>query len=98
MRQRVDGYKNVTKGLHLDFGDKKMGFMVEHLLIKKYGAMKAEHFSNDPVRSSPGKKHFANASKEIQEQAKNYAEYIKFKFDTMSHGDGIKKMSVRGCP
>lgn len=75
-----------------------MGFMVEHLLIEKYGAMKAEHFANDPVRNSPGKKHFANATKELQEQAKNYAEYMKFKFDTMSHGDGIKKMSVRGCP
>jgi RHS repeat-associated protein len=54
MKQRVKGKANVTQGIHVDFGDDKIGLMVEAELIRRNNAVKDPTFKNSI--NSPGEK------------------------------------------
>jgi hypothetical protein len=59
---RIGGMSNVIKGSHFDFRNDKMGFMVEHLMMKEYNARYSPDFANSTRIDSPGKRFYENAS------------------------------------
>ncbi|MWP50260.1 RHS repeat-associated core domain-containing protein [Gilliamella sp. Lep-s21] len=54
MKQRVGGKANVTQGIHVDFGDNKIGLMVEAAMMRKKNAVISLNFDN--AINSPGEK------------------------------------------
>ena len=51
---RVGGYTNVTKGLHIDYGNNNTGLMVEAALMRRNQAVTSIDFLNQI--NSPGEK------------------------------------------
>ncbi|SUB84219.1 Cell wall-associated polypeptide CWBP200 [Pragia fontium] len=71
MGQRIGGKENATASLHKDFGDDKMGFMVEHLMMDKYDARYSPDYANSDKLNSPGKKLYENADPATQKEAED---------------------------
>ncbi|WP_147470794.1 RHS repeat domain-containing protein, partial [Pseudomonas syringae group genomosp. 7] len=80
MAARINGSANATQFAHADFGDSKLGFMVEHRLMEKYDARASNAFANDPVRNSPGKKLYEAADIKTQRKVNRLANSLDKKF------------------
>ncbi len=82
MAARIGGSSNATQFAHADFGDSKLGFMVEHRLMEKYDARASNTFANDPVKNSPGKKLYEAADIKTQRKVNRLANNLDKKFKT----------------
>lgn len=80
MLARIKGKANATQFAHMDFGDSKMGFMVEHRLMHKYNARNAANFANSPNLNSPGKKYYEAADAKTQRRVNRLAAQLDSKF------------------
>ncbi|WP_373365864.1 RHS repeat domain-containing protein [Pseudomonas syringae] len=80
MAARINGSANATQFAHADYGDSKLGFMVEHRLMEKYDARASNVFANDPVRNSPGKKLYEAADIKTQRKVNRLANSLDKKF------------------
>lgn len=89
MRARIGGKGNATLLAHMDFGDDKLGFMVEHRLMEKYKARTSPNFANSPSISSPGKKLYESADAKTKRKVDKLAEKLDKKF--RESGKGCKK-------
>ncbi|MCX7111594.1 MAG: RHS repeat-associated core domain-containing protein [Proteobacteria bacterium] len=86
MGERVGGKTNVTKWVHMDFADDKLGFMVEHKMMEKYNARQSPDFANSPNRSSPGKKLYEDADVKTKKSVDKLANKIDKKFKNAKSG------------
>ncbi|WP_148097683.1 RHS repeat-associated core domain-containing protein, partial [Trabulsiella odontotermitis] len=80
MNYRIDGKTNATQFAHMDFGDDKLGFMVEHRLIEKYNARYSPDFANSERISSPGKKLYDAADVKTQRKVDRLANKLDEKY------------------
>ena len=80
MLARIKGKANATQFAHLDFGDSKMGFMVEHRLMQKYNARNSAKFANSPNLNSPGKKYYEAADAKTQRKVNRLVTKLDNKF------------------
>ena len=76
----IKGKANATQFAHLDFGDSKMGFMVEHRLMQKYNARNSAKFANSPNLNSPGKKYYEAADAKTQRKVNRLVTKLDNKF------------------
>ncbi|MHA3316532.1 RHS repeat-associated core domain-containing protein, partial [Yersinia pseudotuberculosis] len=73
MGQRIGGSLNAIQSAHLDFGSDKLGFMVEHRMMEKYGARYSPDFANSERVGSPGKKLYDAADLKTQKKVDRLA-------------------------
>ncbi len=80
MNYRIGGKSNATQFAHMDFGDNKLGFMVEHRLMEKYNARYSPDFANSERINSPGKKLYDAADAKTQKKVDQLANKLDEKF------------------
>nr|WP_244652938.1 RHS repeat-associated core domain-containing protein [Pseudomonas viridiflava] len=80
MRARIAGRANATKFAHADYGNSKLGFMVEHRLMEKYDARQSPAFANDALKNSPGKKLYDAADIKTQRKVNRLANKLDKEF------------------
>jgi len=78
MRERIGGSGNAIKSAYHDFGNSKMGLMVEHELMEMQYAVKLGHYANRI--KSPGKSLLEKASPATKKLVKAWANKIKRRF------------------
>ncbi|MJY30469.1 RHS repeat protein, partial [Salmonella enterica subsp. enterica] len=80
MDYRIGGRANAIQFAHMDFGDDKLGFMVEHRLMEKYNARYSPDFANSERISSPGKRLYDAADAKTQRKVNRLANKLDSKY------------------
>lgn len=80
MDYRIGGRANAIQFAHMDFGDDKLGFMVEHRLMEKYNARYSPDFANSERISSPGKILYDAADAKTQRKVNRLANKLDSKY------------------
>ncbi|MCA7015380.1 hypothetical protein LF934_22420 [Dickeya dadantii] len=80
MNYRIGGKSNATQFSHMDFGDNKLGFMVEHRLMEKYNSRYSPDFANSERIKPPGKKLYDAADAKTQKKVDQLANKLDEKF------------------
>lgn len=80
MAKRIAGSANATQFAHLDFGDDKLGYMVEYRLMERYNARFSPNFANSTRVNSPGKKLYNAADAKTQRKVNRLVNKLDKKF------------------